>query len=47
MIPVNETTFILDGADDIRFEFVVKDGRAMELIGIYSDGSKEPSKRTC
>jgi retinol-binding protein 3 len=46
MIPVNETTFIIDGLDDIRFEFVVKGGKVTELIGVYPDGSKEPSKRT-
>ena len=46
MIPLNETTFILNGADGVRFEFVVKDGKAVELVGIYSDGSREPSPRT-
>ncbi len=46
MIPLNETTFILDGTDDVRLEFVVKNGKATELIGVYSDGTKEPSKRT-
>ncbi len=46
LIPLNETTFILDGTDGVRFEFVVKEGKATELIGVYSDGSREPSKRT-
>ena len=46
MIPLNETIFILDGLEDVRFEFVVKDGKATEIIGVYADGTREPSKRT-
>jgi hypothetical protein len=46
MIPLNETIFILEGLEDVRFEFVVKDGKPTEIVGIYSDGTREPSKRT-
>lgn len=46
MIPLNETIFILEGLDEVRFEFVVKDGKATEIVGIYPDGTREPSKRT-
>jgi hypothetical protein len=46
MIPLNETIFILEGLEDVRFEFVVKDGKATEIVGVYADGTREPSKRT-
>ena len=46
MIPITETSFILDGLEDVRFEFVVKDGKATEIIGVYANGTREPSKRT-
>jgi retinol-binding protein 3 len=46
LLPVNQTMFIADGVDDVHFEFVVKGDRATEIIGVYSDGSREPSKRT-
>ncbi len=37
------TIFALDGLDDFRIEFVVKDGKAVELIGLYDNGEREPS----
>ena len=46
MIPITETSFILDGLEDVHFEFVVKDGKATEIIGVYANGTREPSKRT-
>ena len=39
------TLFALDGLDNFRVEFVVKDGRAVELIGLYDNGDRQPSPR--
>ena len=46
MIALSDTIFELEGLTDFRLEFVVKDGKSVEVIGIYRGGSKEPSKRT-
>ncbi|RPJ03178.1 MAG: hypothetical protein EHM31_01720, partial [Candidatus Aminicenantes bacterium] len=46
MIPLTSTLFALDGLDSFRVEFVVKDGKAVELIGLYDNGERDPSPRT-
>jgi hypothetical protein len=46
MFPLTGTLFAVEGLDNFRIEFTVKDGRTVEMIGLYDDGRKEPSKRT-
>ena len=46
LIPMTQTLFVVEGLEYFRIEFVVKDGQAVELIGLYDDGRTEPSKRT-
>ncbi len=46
LIPLTTTLFALDGLDNFRVEFVIKDGRSIELVGLYDDGERQPSKRT-
>lgn len=46
LIPMSEILFKPQGMDDFRLEFVVKDGEAVQVIGLYRGGHKEPSKRT-
>ncbi len=46
MIPMTATLFALDGLDNFRIEFVVKDGKAAELVGLYDNGERQPSPRT-
>jgi len=46
LVPLTPTLFALDGLDSFRVEFVVKGGQAGELVGLYDDGSREPSART-
>ncbi len=46
LIPMSETLFRPEGMNDFRLEFVVKDGKAVEVIGLYRGREKEPSKRS-
>jgi len=46
LMPLTATLFALDGLDSFRIEFVVKDGRAVELTGLYDNGERQPSPRT-
>ncbi|MGZ5469181.1 MAG: hypothetical protein ACXW2H_08590, partial [Candidatus Aminicenantales bacterium] len=46
LVPLTATLFALDGLDSFRVEFVIKDGKAVELIGLYDDGERQPSPRT-
>jgi len=46
LIPITQTLFALDGLDYFRVEFVVKDGKAVEIIGLYDNGEKDSSLRT-
>jgi len=46
LVPMTGTLFALDGLDSFRVEFVVKDGKAMELVGLYDTGERQPSPRT-
>ncbi|MGZ5515775.1 MAG: S41 family peptidase [Candidatus Aminicenantales bacterium] len=46
LVPLTATLFALDGLDNFRIEFVIKDGKAVELMGLYDDGERQPSPRT-
>jgi hypothetical protein len=46
LVPLTETLFTLEGLDYFRVEFVVKDGKAVELIGLYDNGEKDSSPRS-
>jgi hypothetical protein len=47
LIPIKENIFKLEGLDYFRIEIVMdKKGNVTELIGIYDNGKREPSKRT-
>jgi retinol-binding protein 3 len=46
LIPMNETTFFAEDLEGFRLEFLVKDGTVPEVVGVYIDGQREPSKRT-
>lgn len=45
LIPLSETLFALDGYDNFWLEFVVVDGKAASVIGLYADGRRETSQR--
>lgn len=46
LIPLSPTLFAIDEDADFRVEFALQNNKAVEVIGLYSDGRKEPSKRT-
>jgi hypothetical protein len=46
LTPMTETLFAVEGLDYLRVEFVVKDGKAVELVGLYDNGERQPSPRT-
>jgi hypothetical protein len=46
LIPMTATLFALDGLEYFRLEFVVRDGRPVEVIGIYDNGDRDSSPRT-
>ena len=46
LVPLTEVFFAVEGLDYFRVEFVVKDGQAVELVGLYDNGDRQPSKRT-
>jgi len=46
LIPLTGTLFAVEGLDYFRVEFVVKDGQAVELVGLYDNGDRQPSPRT-
>jgi hypothetical protein len=46
LVPMSGTLFAVEGLDYFRVEFTVKDGKAIELVGLYDDGRREPSPRT-
>ena len=46
LIPMTATLFALDGLDYFRVEFTVKDGKTVELVGIYDNGDRDRSPRT-
>lgn len=45
LIPLSETLFALEGYENFWLEFVVVDGKAASVIGLYADGRREPSER--
>ncbi len=46
LTPMTATLFAAEGLDYFRVEFVVKDGKAVELVGVYDNGDRQPSPRT-
>jgi len=46
LYPLSQTIFGAEGLEDFRLEFVVKDGKTVQVNGLYADGQVEPSKRT-
>jgi hypothetical protein len=46
LVPLTKTLFGVEGLDYFRAEFVVKDGRAVEIIGNYDNGDRDSSPRT-
>jgi len=46
LVPLTMTLFALDGLDSFRVEFIIKDGQAVELIGLYDTGDRQTSPRT-
>jgi hypothetical protein len=46
LLPMTATLFAIDGLDYFRVEFVVKDGKTVELVGIYDNGDRDRSPRT-
>lgn len=46
LTPLTETLFAVEGLDYFRAEFVVKQGKAVELIGLYDNGERQTSPRT-
>ena len=46
LIPMTGTLFAVEGLGYFRLEFTVRDGKAVEVAGLYNDGRREPSPRT-
>jgi C-terminal processing protease CtpA/Prc len=46
LVPMTATLFALDGLETFRLEFVVKDGKAVEVTGFYNNGQRDSSSRT-
>jgi hypothetical protein len=46
LVPMCGTLFAVEGLDNFRVEFSVTDGMAVEMVGLYDDGRREPSPRT-
>ena len=46
LVSMTATLFAVEGLDYFRLEFVVKNGKAVELVGLYDNGDHQPSPRT-
>jgi hypothetical protein len=46
LVPMTATLFALDGLETFRLEFVVRDGKAVEVTGFYNDGHHDSSPRS-
>jgi hypothetical protein len=46
LVPMTATLFAAEGLEYFRVEFTVKDGKAVELVGVYDNGDRQPSPRT-
>jgi hypothetical protein len=46
MTPLTPTICALDGLDNFRLQFPVKDRKAVEVIGLSDDGRLDASPRT-
>lgn len=47
LVPMTKTIFAVEGLPSFRIEFIAdSDGPANQLVGLYDDGLKDPSRRT-
>jgi retinol-binding protein 3 len=46
LIPMTATLFAAEGLDYFRVEFVIKDGKAVAIVGHYDNGTTDSSPRT-
>ena len=46
LVPMTGTLFAVEGLDYFRVEFVLKDGKSVEIIGRYDNGKQDSSPRT-
>ena len=46
LIPMTQTLFVVEGLEYFRIEFVTKDGKIDEIIGLYDNGTTDSSTRT-
>jgi len=46
LVPLTENLFAVEGLEYFRVEFVVRDGKAVGLNGLYDNGERQPSART-
>ena len=46
LVPIAGTLFAVEGLDSFRVEFTVKDGKAVEIVGLYDNGESDSSPRT-
>jgi C-terminal processing protease CtpA/Prc len=46
LAPMTATLFAVEGLDYFRVRFTVKDGKAVELVGLYDNGQRDSSART-
>jgi hypothetical protein len=43
---MTQTLFVVEGLEYFRIEFVTKDGKIDEIIGLYDNGTTDSSTRT-
>jgi len=46
LVPMTETLFAVEGLNYFRLEFVVMDGKATSVVGLYDNGERDSSPRT-
>jgi hypothetical protein len=46
LVPLTETIFAPEGLEDFRLKFVIQEGKAVEVIGLYQNGHQDSSQRT-
>jgi len=46
LAPLTQTLFAVEGLDYFRLEFVIKEGKAVEVAGLYDTGDRDSSPRT-
>ncbi len=45
LVPLTETLFAVEGNDSFWLEFVMTDGKASAVLGLYADGNRDTSRR--